>query len=891
MKQNNLLLKNKIPLLSFGIALLMMFFFYIANGIMPFGNQTILASDAFHQYAPFLAELCDKIKNGESLLYSLSNGLGSSFIANFFNYMSSPLNFIILLFGKENIQASIAIIIAIKTSLSAFTFSFVAEKILKNKNSTNIIFGLSYAFSAFFISFYWNIMWYDAVYMLPILAYGVYKLVIQRKCGLFIFALSYTMITNYYMGYMLCIASVILFLYFSSLSINNIKQKETIIKKDKTKERNILLHRCCIFGISAICSALVACVALLPIYNALQWSSATNDSMGSLSLDILPMQFISSHFALTSTSFRTGNYFGTAMPNIYCGILSLLLIPLFFLNKKINKKEKIITSILIAVFYLSFSVNALNYVWHAFHYPNDLPYRFAYIWVFFMVFIAIKTFNNIDGLTKKQIMITTIISSIVVLVFGLFFAPNSTVLTVPFTIILMLIYMTFLFKYLPQKENTGNKKKLNKMVSKTTLCVLLCLVIICEIALPYMNSFVTYKGELLLRYQDEIENAQSLINRDDFYRMELLKNQTLNDSALYNYNGISSFSSMNYSYTSLLQKYYGISSNGLNSNGYKSATPLYNMIMGLDYIINNDDNFTVNENYFKEIGKTQSGYSIYENKFKTGIGFASITNLSEPKSFDYQTYSPFTNHSNTIEAISGVSDLITHTNSFTFKENGLLLKYNSTDNPNNKIEYTITGERNESNAIITTTINETGNYYAYVVSTEFDVVFNLPEKEKVLQSSMTNYLYAIDLGILKSGETFDAEIYVNSKTKESGSFNYFVCKVNDNKLNQAYDVIKENGIMTVTDYSDNSFTATIDSKTNFIYTNIPFDTNWVITIDGKPANDKVEIVANALIGLNIEAGSHTISFEYKQPMVTIGLVTSVSTIFMLAIVYFLRKKK
>ena len=97
--------------------------------------------------------------------------------------------------------------------------------------------------------------------------------------------------------------------------------------------------------------------------------------------------------------------------------------------------------------------------------------------------------------------------------------------------------------------------------------------------------------------------------------------------------------------------------------------------------------------------------------------------------------------------------------------------------------------------------------------------------------------------------------------------------------------------MTVTDYSDNSFTATIDSKTNFIYTNIPFDTNWVITIDGKPANDKVEIIANALIGLNIEAGLHTISFEYKQPMVTIGLVISVSTIFMLAIVYFLRKKK
>ena len=57
------------------------------------------------------------------------------------------------------------------------------------------------------------------------------------------------------------------------------------------------------------------------------------------------------------------------------------------------------------IFYLSFALNALNYIWHAFHFPNDLPYRFAYIWVFFMVLTTLKTFNNIDGLSKKQIKI------------------------------------------------------------------------------------------------------------------------------------------------------------------------------------------------------------------------------------------------------------------------------------------------------------------------------------------------------------------------------------------------------------------------------------------------------------------------------------------------------
>ena len=394
-----------------------------------------------------------------------------------------------------------------------------------------------------------------------------------------------------------------------------------------------------------------------------------------------------------------------------------------------------------------------------------------------------------------------------------------------------------------------------------------------------------------MKYQNDVIDAQEIINQDTFYRMELTKNRTLNDSALYNYNGVSSFSSMNYSHSALLQKYFGISSNGLNSNGYQPTTPLYNMIMGLDYIINNNEDYTVNENYYTEIGETKNGYKVYESKFKTGIGFASNKNLSEPKAFDYQTYSPFTNHQNTIEAITGVENLITHINNFTFKENGLTLKYDANDNPNNKVEYTITGERNESNATITTKIDETGNYYAYVLSTEFDVVFNVPNKEKVLQSSTTNYLYAFDLGVLQSGDTFDAEIYVNSKTKNSGTFNYFVCKVNDENVYKAYEKIQENGILQITEYSDKSFTATIDSKTDFIYTNIPYDSNWVITVDGEIANDKISLVANSLIGLNIGSGSHTICFEYKQPIATTGLVISFSTLSLLLIVYFIKKRK
>ena len=90
----------------------------------------------------------------------------------------------------------------------------------------------------------------------------------------------------------------------------------------------------------------------------------------------------------------------------------------------------------------------------------------------------------------------------------------------------------------------------------------------------------------------------------------------------------------------------------------------------------------------------------------------------------------------------------------------------------------------------------------------------------------------------------------------------------------------------MTDYSDSHITATINSKTDFIYTSIPYDNNWKITIDGKEATQQdVKLVANSLIGLNVKAGQHTITFEYKQPTALIGLLISLSTLIVVLIVY------
>src|SRR5659263_506302 len=87
--------------LSFLIPYLIMTSAFIVQGVHPFGSHMILTVDLYHQYAPFVAELRDKILHGESLWYSWNIGLGTNFWAIFANYAASPLNLLMLLFPQR----------------------------------------------------------------------------------------------------------------------------------------------------------------------------------------------------------------------------------------------------------------------------------------------------------------------------------------------------------------------------------------------------------------------------------------------------------------------------------------------------------------------------------------------------------------------------------------------------------------------------------------------------------------------------------------------------------------------------------------------------------------------------------------------------------------------
>ena len=164
---------------------------------------------------------------------------------------------------------------------------------------------------------------------------------------------------------------------------------------------NKFINRGFRFAVSSLLAGAVCACVLIPVCFILSSCSATSDSFpDSAKSYFTVLDFIQSHFAGLETTIRSSGE--DVLPNVYCGVLTLLLVPLFIVNKEIKLKEKIIYISLLLIMFVSFNTNYVNFIWHAFHFPNDLPYRFSYIYSFILLVISFKAIahNSVSVHTK-----------------------------------------------------------------------------------------------------------------------------------------------------------------------------------------------------------------------------------------------------------------------------------------------------------------------------------------------------------------------------------------------------------------------------------------------------------------------------------------------------------
>lgn len=869
--------KNRYVFLTTVLATACIAVIYVIFSVFPFGSITVMRMDLYHQYGPLFAELYDRIVEHKSLLYSWITGGGSSFLGNYLNYLSSPLSFLIFLFDKEDISYAITFIVAFKCILSATSFSYYLKKSFNKDNYFLSAFGILYAFSAYFLAYYWNVMWLDAMIMLPLIALGIEKIFKTGDIKLYTVSLVILFFANYYMGYMCCIFAVLyFFVCFINTYSNDGKLNENAVyeKKYSTKAlmNNVFINRGVKFAFASIIAALICAITLVPVFMILKNSSATSGTFPQTFksyFDLLDL--ITSHFALLETTIRSSG--DNVLPNIYTGILTFILLPLFLVNNKIKLKEKATYVILIIFFVFCFNNNCAEYIWHAFHFPNDLPYRYSYMYSFIIAVMGYKTILNFKGIKVKDIAYTGLAIISFVIVCQKFLTNKMTNSTIYATIIFVALWCGFLFLL-------KNKNAQKKTVSFVLVTFILCETIISSIVgLPLNQDNKNYK-ENYKTYTDAINYID---NKDSgFYRTELCYLNTRMDPAYYGYNGISVFSSMAYESYSQLQSSLGMQSNKVNSYTYNTQTPVYNMMFNIKYLIQTDVSLAPSSNLYKKIHTTSDKKSnVYESKYNLPIAYCVNSKIDD---WVTDEGNPFEIQSDFVKLATGYSNV--------FKP----VKYNSTDfDAVSGDDVTENGtywlEKSDSSSNYgteTVSLSPTidGNLYLYVKSSDLKTITVNSEKVSDITQSMED-AYILDIGYHNKGDEVLVSLDASTMESESTSFDFYCYTADDTVVKNMYNSLAGNSL-NVESYSDTTIKGTVNAKENcYLYSSIPYDDGWSVYVDGKKA-ETFEI-GGTLLAIELTPGQHKIEYKYFPVGFLYGIIISAVTVFGLCVFYIYNK--
>ena len=843
---------SKIYVITFLISMFVISLLYIFNNVTPFGEKSLLCIDFYHQYGPMLGELYDKVHHGTNLIYSFNMGLGLPFFRNFLNYMSSPFNIIIFLFSRYDLVTSYSYIIGLKAVMSSISFVYFLTHKFKSKELYFIPLGILYAFSAYYSAYYWNIMWLDGMVFLPLITLGIERIVNEGKWKFYTIWLAIMLISNYFIGYMVCIFSVVYFLIYNVYKFH--------FTKGKMKQEIFRLIKSGIkFAYASLLAGMLAAVFLIPMYYAMKSISATGGSWPiSQYYKFTIEDFLKYHLSGVSTTVLASDPINA--PNVSCGILSITLLVLFLLNKKIPFKTKICYTLLLSFFIVAFFNVQLDYILHAFHVPNDLPYRYSFLYTFVLMVIAAYSIHNLKD--HNYILPLIVYIFMMLLLISITNTPWTGLTNNMIYINMILLTLYFIFY-----SGSHFVSSLKNIFFVAMGCVAAIDVVV---SINYNWNITQILDVFYSDYNKTEELLQYVDNYDDskFYRIENAQMMTLNDPSWYNYHGLTAFSSMAYESVAKLLNSMGLPGNNINSYYYTQTTPIVDMMLDMKYFIG----ITNDEKRYTPLKTIDETANVFNYNISLGYGVN-----KEIKDWSYVSSNPFEIQNDYIEKSTGIKDVLEEQKPSSSEElynndNQYVVRY-TYEYPGDNMYFYTDSSYIDFILIGTCLYYNPNRYYGYideVPGLTYQTMDNYDEEKVINIKTTDNYL----------------NIYVGYNFNVPNS--YYMYGINHDKFARAYDILRENK-MNIYEFNESSLKANIslnDDKT--IYTSIPYDEGWHVYVDDEEVETKA--LADAFLVFDVDKGTHNIVFKYEAKGFKLGLAATLTAIVIILFDTILNKK-
>jgi len=849
--------KNKIYYLTFLISFSIITILYIIRGITPFGDSSVLKVDFLHQYGPMLGEFYDRVRGGDQLIYSFN--MGMPFIRNFMNYLSSPFNLIIFLFNRENLVMVFSLLIALKVSLASTAMVYYLSKRFDTKTTYLIPFGILYAFSAWFIAYYYNVMWLDALVFLPLIILGIEKIINENKGLLYIGSLTVLIIANFSVAFMVC-----LFLPFYFIAY-------LLIKTDKWNPKEIL-EKSFLFIVGSLLAAGLASILLIPLIFGLNYISATSTLLPTQRMsDFTFIELLANKFSGVNTvnlpNLGTYGRYGIYLPNMSVGVLSVVLGILFFINKSIKLKEKLIYAGLLSLFIISFFSPLLDFIWHGFHVPNGFPFRYSFIYSFIMIIISCYSLLKIDKVPPNVVCIVYVL---VMLLIGLLRPFNFQNISMPMIILNWVLLSSSFIIYILYK------KKLLKMVIPIILIVIVSFEVIFSANHNWAKHWQGAASINTLQedYQD-IRNAVNIINKNDpdVFRIERLMRTTFNDGSWFNFPTTSISSSMAYENVARLHTKLGNRGNDFNIIIYMQTTPIHDLIFNVRYTIGK-----VNDRIRPIIGETNNNpihyrfyennqIVIYRNEYHVGLMFGVNNNILN---WEINHENPFIIQNDFIYQATGISQVLKEITYFNreiiFNEGEWTFVRYSFENPGDNIYFQFYNRHNHF--ILNNQIHAT-----------FPPIHDITDKYETFDITDTIF-HGVGGHIIPYETTDDiTTLYVMYQNYQEKAFRAYT--IDHALFSEAVTKLRKN-LVEIDTFKEYYIRGTVSTEEPLtIFTSIPFNGGWEVTVNG----EKVETfrIGETFLGFEVDTGEHEIVLRYRNKGMLIGSLITVSSLMIILV--------
>jgi len=869
-------------ILPFGLFLTMM----IIRDFIPFGNVSTLYSDSIHQYYPFFLTLRRAILSGESLLWNWEIGMGIDYLGLLAYYLASPLNLLSILVGESHMLAYFSLLPAIKLGFAGMFFAIFLQKYFHRNDFSVVLFGCFYALCAWALGYQWNIMWLDTFALLPLVILGESVLLSNGKFLLYTLSLCLSVLFNYYIGLFVCIYVALVFLCWEITNWDSWKH----FFKDFLR---ILLYSLIAVGITAFLT--------LPAYAALQNTYSSSDSFPAVfQLNIVEKSTLLGLLGAmrqVASNINGGllHTYQEGLPNLYCGVFCNIAIVLFLLCKQIKLRERLCALGLILFLMLSFVIRQLDFMWHGFHFPNMIPYRFSFLYSFTALYMAYRVYLLRRSFQFWQVITALLLGVLLCLCSDAAFNPNSSIVFWCYNGILLLLYGFALLLPCVVPGRAAGAKQLylwakSRRTRRRFSGIFLMVIFAMELGLNMLNFGANYVGLILDDFPLGTAHSASMIRYmkekgDDeaFYRAEVTHSQILNESALNNYNGISAFtSSADADVTRFMNALGFAAQDSYNRYLFEEASPVSNLFLGLRFMLEREGHVEENP-YFNALHHYGNVY-LLENNTYLPLGFMAQEELAD---FDFShAGQPFIFQNALLQAASGIQEdawslipqkfLSVSSTTVEIQHSGEICQYTAPPNVGGTVVYKYLAHKDGVSCI----------YLDMQTCSRYAVWHNGVELVSD-DYSLPGIVSAVQV---EPGDII--EVHLTCYSGEAGSIRVQAAILDEPIFRSAYEELSKN-TMDLTAFRNDFIMGSVSCDSpGLLYTSIPQNGNWVVYVDYKDA-ETIQ-VGDAMLGVYLDEGDHTVTFLYRNHAFSWGFIISAASIILLLILckkhYFPRKK-